>query len=136
MEPYVHKVQYYETDRMGISHHSNYVRWMEEARIYYLDQIGWSYHKFEEEGIISPITSIHCDYKKTTTFMDKVFIEVSVGSFKGVKLILNYKMTNENGELVCTGSSESCFLNNDEKIVNMRREYPDFYILLNSLAEK
>lgn len=43
MKPYIHKVQYYETDKMGITHHSNYVRWMEEARIEFLDQIGWSY---------------------------------------------------------------------------------------------
>ena len=28
-----HKVQYYETDRMGITHHSNYIRWMEEGRV-------------------------------------------------------------------------------------------------------
>ena len=32
MEKYVHTVKYYETDRMGFTHHSNYVRWMEEAR--------------------------------------------------------------------------------------------------------
>lgn len=26
MKPYQHTVQYYETDRMGITHHSNYIR--------------------------------------------------------------------------------------------------------------
>ena len=30
---YIHTVQYYETDKMGITHHSNYIRWMEEARV-------------------------------------------------------------------------------------------------------
>ena len=49
-----HEVQYYETDRMGITHHSNYVRWMEEARTFFLREIGWPYEKIEEEGIISP----------------------------------------------------------------------------------
>jgi acyl-CoA thioester hydrolase len=39
LKEYSHKVQYYETDKMGITHHSNYVRWMEEARIYFLDKI-------------------------------------------------------------------------------------------------
>ena len=32
MKPYRHLVQYYETDMMGIAHHANYIRWMEEAR--------------------------------------------------------------------------------------------------------
>ena len=47
MKPYFHTVQYYETDRMGLTHHSNYVRWMEEARIDFLKQIGWNYEKLE-----------------------------------------------------------------------------------------
>ncbi|MFR6379821.1 MAG: acyl-CoA thioesterase [Evtepia sp.] len=42
MEPYQHTVQYYETDKMGIVHHSNYIRWMEEARVAYLAQLGWN----------------------------------------------------------------------------------------------
>ena len=52
MESYKHKVNYYETDKMGITHHSNYIRFMEEARVYFLEQIGWGYDKFEEKGII------------------------------------------------------------------------------------
>ena len=53
-----HEVQYYETDRMGITHHSNYVRWMEEARTFFLREIGWPYEKIEEEGIISPVIKL------------------------------------------------------------------------------
>ena len=30
---YYRKAQYHETDQMGIIHHSNYVKWMEEASI-------------------------------------------------------------------------------------------------------
>ena len=36
---YLRKINYYETDKMGITHHSNYIRFMEEARIYFLKQI-------------------------------------------------------------------------------------------------
>ena len=45
MKPYIHKVNYYETDKMGITHHSNYVRFMEETRVFYMDEMGWSYAK-------------------------------------------------------------------------------------------
>ena len=37
---YKHKVQYYETDKMQVVHHSNYIRWMEEARVEFLEKIG------------------------------------------------------------------------------------------------
>ena len=51
---YQHKVQYYETDQMGMVHHSNYIRWFEEARVDYLEQIGLPYHMIEAGGILSP----------------------------------------------------------------------------------
>ena len=41
MNNYIRKVQYHETDKMGIAHHSNYIKWMEEARIDFLEQIGY-----------------------------------------------------------------------------------------------
>ena len=41
---YIHQAQYYETDQMGIIHHSNYIRWMEEARIAYMDELGFPCH--------------------------------------------------------------------------------------------
>ena len=47
VKEYGRKIQYYETDRMGIVHHSNYIRWMEEARTDVLEQIGLPYDKIE-----------------------------------------------------------------------------------------
>lgn len=38
MKAFIHKVQYDETDMMGITHHANYIHWMEEARIDFMDQ--------------------------------------------------------------------------------------------------
>ena len=78
---YQHIVQYYETDKMGITHHSNYIRWMEEARVDFLEKTGWSYAKLEEEGIVSPVTAVECKYRQSTTFPDTIDIEVLVEVF-------------------------------------------------------
>lgn len=132
---YMHTVQYYETDRMGITHHSNYIRWMEEARVDFLSQIGWDYARLEDMGIISPVINVNCDYKKTTTFADKVYIKVTVKEFKGVKLFLSYEMKNEDGVVVCTATSSHAFLTKEGKPIRVQKEYPDFYKTLSELAE-
>ena len=49
---YEHRVSYYETDQMGIVHHSNYIRWFEDARVDFLEKVGFSYAKMEEIGIM------------------------------------------------------------------------------------
>ena len=134
MELYQHKVHYYETDRMGITHHSNYIRWMEEARIDFLEQIGWSYAKLEELGVISPVTAVECKYKVSTTFSDVIFVKVSVEEFKGVKLKLKYEMKNAQDAMVCEAHSEHCFIDRDGKLIRLQKAYPDFYKTLCDLV--
>ena len=133
---YVHTVQYYETDRMGITHHSNYIRWMEEARVDFLDRIGWSYMKLEELGIISPVISVDGKFKKSTTFGDIVDIDVKIQEFKGVKLKLIYEMTDQNGNAVFEGHSEHCFLTSEGKPMMIRVTYPEFYEAIMEAYEK
>lgn len=127
MNLYQHKVQYYETDKMGIVHHSNYVRWMEEARVDFLSQIGWDYDKLEASGIISPVTAIACEYKQSAVFPDVITVRVWVEEFKGIRLKINYEMQKADGTPVLKGHSEHCFLNTAGKVVNVRKEYPAFY---------
>ncbi len=131
---YIHTVQYYETDRMGITHHSNYIRWMEEARVDFLSQIGWDYARLEEMGIISPVLNVTCDYKKTTTFADQVSISVSVKEFKGVKLHLAYEMKNKDKNVVCLGTSSHAFLNTEGRPIRMKQEYPELFNTLSGLV--
>lgn len=133
MHIYKHTVKYYETDRMGFTHHSNYIRWMEEARIDFMDRIGWNYQRFEDEGLISPVTAVECKYRKTTTFPDTVTIDVSVEEFRSIKLRIKYVMSKENGDIVCEGASEHCFLNKDGKLVRIDKEYPEFAHLLTQM---
>ena len=130
---YKHIVQYYETDKMGITHHSNYIRFMEEARIWFLKEIGWGYDKMEEEGSISPVVSVSCNYKKTTTFPDEIAISVSVLEVNQVKLKLGYTMTL--GEtVVCTAESVHCFLSSSGKPISIQKQFPEFYQKLCELS--
>lgn len=134
MRLYKHIVQYYETDRMGITHHSNYIRWMEEARIDFLNQIGWSYQKLESEGLISPVTAIDCRFRANTGFADEVEIDVIVSELKSAVLKLKYVMTKQDGQTVFEGRSEHCFLNESGRIVRLSKEQPAFYELLQALV--
>ena len=134
MMEYQHIVQYYETDKMGITHHSNYIRWMEEARVDFLSQIGWEFARLEEMGIVSPVLSVTCDYKYPTRFSDRVFITVSVKEFKGVKLFLHYEMKNEEGKVVCSGTTSHAFLNIEGKPIRMKQDFPELFETLCNLV--
>ena len=121
----IHKVQYYETDMMGVTHHANYIHWMEEARIDFMDRIGFPYRQMEAEGIFPPVKSLQVNYLKPCTFGDEVEITVGVKDFNGVIITISYDMTLR-GERIFTGSSEHVFLDRDGKFVRMKKVMPAF----------
>ena len=67
---YVRRANYYETDKMGIIHHSNYIRWFEEARLHYMEEMGWPFTKVEAMGIIIPVpvSYTHLDVYKRQAY--------------------------------------------------------------------
>lgn len=126
-----HKAQYYETDQMGIIHHSNYIRWFEEARTFFLEEIGYPYNRMEQEGIIVPVLDISCKYHSMVHFADTVSISVSIEAFNGIRLSLSYQIHDTaSGELRTTGTSSHCFLNSHGKPVSLKKSFPQLYRIL------
>lgn len=125
-KPYRHLVQYYETDQMGIVHHSNYIRWFEEARSYMLEENGFGYKKMEECGIISPVLSVQAQYKSMTYYYDTVLIEVNIIKYNGIKITIEYTVKDEKtGEIRCTGESQHCFLDSNGRPISIKKEFPE-----------
>ena len=52
-------VRFYETDMMGIAHHSNHFRWFEMARIEFLRHIGVTLWDMMDEDIVFPIYEMY-----------------------------------------------------------------------------
>ena len=135
MKPYSRRVQYYETDMMGIVHHANYIRWMEEARVDFMERIGFPYAVLEAKGVFSPVRSLRCDYKRPCTFGDKIDITVSLESFNGVVATLRYRMTKaDGGEEVCEAVSEHCFLDREGRFVRLKRDMPGLFARMEELC--
>ena len=137
MNKYIHKVNYYETDKMGITHHSNYIRFMEEARMNFLSEIGFPMMMLEKAGITSPVVSVNCEYKHTTTCSDEIEIEVELEKYTGVKLLLSYIMRNQNThEIVTVASSTHCFVDESGRPIAVKKRMPEFDAVLKSFSQK
>ncbi len=123
MKPYKHKVQYYETDQMGIVHHSNYIRWFEEARIDMMDQMGLSYDQMEKRGIVSPVIAVEADYLRMVRFGGTVTIETTIKEYNGIKLEIGYRVVDDTTGMVhCRGLTKHCFLNQKGRPVSLKKE--------------
>lgn len=132
---YEHKAHYYETDQMGIIHHSNYIRWFEESRTDLLDSLGFGYDQMEDSGIIIPVLAIQCDYKSMVYYNQTVYIIPVVDFFNGIKLTISYQVIDKvSGEIRATGLSKHCFLNSEHRPVSLKKVNKPIYDLFINLV--
>ena len=126
--PYEHKAQYYETDRMGIIHHSNYIRWFEEARVDMREQAGMPYQALEESGIACAVLEVKSQYKAMVRFGETVSIETTLVHYNGITMTLHYEIRDKkSGEVRCVGDTKHCFLDTNKKLVSLKKTNPQWH---------
>jgi acyl-CoA thioester hydrolase len=116
------RVAFYDTDAMGIVHHSNYLKYFEMARVEWLREKGLDYKLWQAKGLHLPLIESQCTYKKPARFDDILEVNV-VAKIKGVRITLDYEIYNaETEELITTGSTQHVCVDNNLKIVPLPPE--------------
>ena len=134
---YRRKIHYYETDKMQVVHHSNYIRFLEESRMDFLRQIGIDYEQLEASGIMIPVLQVACDYKVPVRFADNICIVPKLERFHGVKFDMSYRIYSEDFSVLHNEATSShCFVDMQFKPVRLKRDFPELYATMSELAGK
>ena len=96
-------IRYYETDQMGIVHHSNYVRFFECGRSDMMQKAGLPIEQIEKDGVMLPVVSVECHYKHPAYMGDRIRIVSVIDKVPMAKLEVNNEIYNQDGTLLCTG---------------------------------
>ncbi len=135
IKSYIRRAMYYETDQMGVVHHTNYIRWFEEARIDLLRQCGIDYRDLEQRGIIIPVVDMQCSYLTSVRFDDVVEIHLSLIKYTGVRMCFSYEVRfAESGVLAATGKSTHCFVDSAGKPMGLKRVDADLHTRFAAMA--
>lgn len=109
------RVRYYETDCMGIVHHSNYVRFYEVARTEMLREFGTTYQQMEQQGIMLPVLDVQSRYLSPAYDDDLLTVRVTLAEMPKVRLRFDYEIFRENGDRINTGSVTLAFMHSDSR---------------------
>ena len=119
-------VRFNESDPLGIVWHGHYIQYFEDGREDFCKAHGFSYLDVFENGFVTPIVSVNCDYKKPLRYGDKVIVETIYIPTKAAKLIFDYRLYNsKDQQLVATGSTTQVFL--DKKNMELQLTTPHFF---------
>ena len=123
------KVRYYETDRMGVVHHSNYLRFLEDARMEWMDENVMPYSEMERRGIIVPAVSAEGKFLSFLRFGDEMVIAVKLIRYTGVQLQFSYEVRDLRTGTICyTGETSHYFAaDGDYHPISLKRKFPDIH---------
>lgn len=131
------KINYYETDKMQVVHHSNYIRFLEECRMDFLKQIHLDYEQMEAKGIMIPVLSVECKYISPAKFGETICIVPKLEKFHGVKFDMSYRIYSADLKVLHNEAQSShCFVDFDFKPVRLKRNYPEIYQAMEALVGK
>ena len=124
--PYEHHTKYHETDQQGIIHHSNYVKWMEDARMNLMEQLGLGYKQMETMELMSPVLSMSIEFRSVVKFDDTVVIDTQLIAYDGYKMEIAYRIYDKKtGEDRAIAKSKHCFVNKSGMPISLKRVYPE-----------
>ncbi len=125
---YSRKINYYETDMMGVVHHSNYIRYLEEARCAWVDSLGLPMREIEKRGFTIPTIEIICKYKRHVTEGDILAIGINLSEYNGVRMTITYDVRDvKTGDIIVEATSKHCFTNMELKPINIKKYDDEIY---------
>ena len=131
------KINYYETDKMGVVHHTNYIRFLEETRCEWLQKLGMPFEEFEKQGITIPVLGVNINYKYHVTFADTIIIKPYMKEYTGVRMTVGYEVIDKKTKnIVLTGETKHCFTNRELKPINLKKANKEFSDKFESLLSK
>ena len=109
------RVEYHHTDRMGIVHHSNYVKFFEVARTEWLRANGLTYAEMERRGVMMPIVDVAVKYRNPALYDELLSVTAFVDEMPMARMTFRYEVRGEDGRDIASGSTTLGFVDRETR---------------------
>lgn len=113
-------VRYVETDAMGITHHSNYIAYFEEARSHYSRVHGADYADFERSGYWLTVAEVHARYLVPTRYAQQITARCWIEEIRSRTVTFGYEIVDAATHQPCvTGYSRHVCITHDGRVTKI-----------------
>lgn len=119
----LHRVKFFDTDVMGVAHHSNYIRWFETGRVEFLRTLGIDLNEMMSDGILFPIIEVAAKFHEPARFDEVLEIETRAEALTRAKMIFNYLIRRRGEEKVLAEGASTNVFTRDGRICRLPDKY-------------
>ena len=105
------RIRYAHTDQMGYCYYGNYAQFYEIGRVEALRDLGFSYKKIEESGILLPVIDFNIKYINPAYYDDLITVNTIIKELPSARIKFEYEIFNESGEKLNFGTTTLVFIN-------------------------
>jgi|SRR5215207_6585207 len=117
------RVNYSETDQMGVAYHARYLVWLDVARTEHLRRCGASYRELEAAGLRLVVSDVAMRYRLPARFDDLVRIRCWVREIASRRVEFGYAVEHaDQGRLLATARVSLLSLDTDLKPARLPTE--------------
>jgi len=121
----LHRVKFFDTDVMGVAHHSNYIRWFETGRVEFLRALNLSLNEMMNDGIVFPIIEVDAKFHSPARFDDVLEIETTALELTRAKMKFSYAIRRQGDEKILADGSSTNVFTHDGKICRLPEKFFD-----------
>jgi acyl-CoA thioester hydrolase len=104
------RVRFHETDAMGVVHHASYLRYLEDARVDFLRQLGRPYSTLRDvDGIEFAVIGIELAYRTPLAFDELFEVHAGISSVRRASFTIEY-LVERDGVAVLDGHTRHATL--------------------------
>lgn len=118
-----YRVKFFDTDTMGVAHHSNYIRWFETGRVEFLRKLGINLNEMMREGILFPIIEVSAKFHVSARFDDELEIDTQAVALTRAKMQFRYVIRRVGEERILVEGKSTNVFTREGKICRLPEKY-------------
>ena len=127
------RVNYSETDQMGVVYHARYLVWLDVARTEHLRQRGMTYRDLEASGLRLAVSEVSIRYRLPARYDDPIRVRCWIREAASRKVEFGYAVEHaDDGRLLATAKTSLLAL---DRSMELTRLPPELRAALHPVAD-
>ncbi len=120
------RVNYADVDRMGLLHHTVYLKYLERSREEFIRRRGGDYAALEDSGVLVVVVEANLRYRRPARFDDVLAVRLEVTEIGAASMRIAYEIRREGeDEPLATATTRHALVSRDGRVLRMTPEVRD-----------
>lgn len=129
------RVYYSDTDCYNVVWHGAYIKWLERARVDFIEALGLDLASLEKDNILFPVVDLNIRYKYSAKLNDILTVNTTLNSFSKIGIEFSHTILNQEEKVVLYAITKVVVIKDGKLLKNIPDNIKDAFLKENVLQK-